>query len=227
MTDINQPDPAYIRSREAYQHLVYTFSTSLPPPLDATPDICRRRQSALIERVASLCPVNAAEAALAAQFVAADAQASECLQLANQPETELTMRLKCGAQSASMLRQSQAALRTLLRMQAAREKRDAQVATADAAAWAAHIAATGMTEPLAPPTPEPSPPSPSPPSPPADPELSEVALYEAIHPRRAALIRRHGGVPKDVPFGPPDRAIVRALLATRPASPDDFEYLPA
>jgi hypothetical protein len=48
-------------------------------------------------------------------------------------------------------------------------------------------------------------------------------LYEAIYPDRAALIRRHGGVPDDVTFGPPDEDMVRALLATRSVTLDALD----
>ena len=114
------------------------------------------------------------------------------------------MALKCNAQAASMMRQSQAALRTLLRTQAAREKRDADPINAGTAAWTEHMAAASMTEALTLPKPEP------------EPDAPDVALYETIYPERAALIRRHGGVPADVSFGPPDEDTVRALITTRP-----------
>ena len=67
MTQITEPDPAYLRTREAYHHLVYTLSTSLPPPRDASPEALHRRNESAIAQVAALCPANAAEAALAAQ----------------------------------------------------------------------------------------------------------------------------------------------------------------
>jgi hypothetical protein len=140
MTQISEPDPDYIRTREAYHHLVYTFSTSLPP-----------------------------------------------------------------LRAASMMRQSQAALRTLLRAQAVREKRDANALTA---AWIGHMAPAALTDSLTASKGEPAQP---------EPELDapDVALYETIYPERAALIRRHGGVPADVTFGPPDEDTVRAFIATR------------
>ena len=202
MTQITEPDPAYLRTREAYHHLIYTLSTSLPPPRDASPEALHRRNESAIAQVAALCPANAAEATLAAQYVAANAQAMECLRLTNHPDTALVMALKCSAQAASMMRQSQAAFRTLLRTQAAREKRDADPINAGTAAWTEHMAAASMTEALTLPKPEP--------------DAPDVALYETIYPERAALIRRHGGVPADVTFGPPDEDTVRALIATRP-----------
>ena len=203
MTQITEPDPAYLRTREAWHHLIYTLSTSLPPPRDASPEALHRRNESAIAQVAALCPANAAEATLAAQYVAANAQAMECLRLTNHPDTDLVMALKCSAQAASMMRQSQAALRTLLRTQAAREKRDADPINAGTAAWTEHMAAASMTEALTLPKPEP------------EPDAPDVALYETIYPERAALIRRNGGVPADVTFGPPDEDTVRALVTTR------------
>ena len=208
MTQITEPDPAYLRTREAYHHLVYTLSTSLPPPRDASPEALHRRNESAIAQVAALCPANAAEATLAAQYVAANAQAMECLRLTNHLDTDMVMALKCSAQAASMMRQSQAALRTLLRTQAAREKRDADPINAGTAAWTEHMAAASMTEALTSSKREPAPPEP-------EPDAPDVALYETIYPERAALIRRHGGVPADVTFGPPDEDTVRALITTR------------
>ena len=72
----------------------------------------------------------------------------ECLRLANLRATGLEMGLKCSAQAASMMRQSHSALRTLLRMQGVREKRDANAVTAGTAAWTEHMAAASMTDAL-------------------------------------------------------------------------------
>jgi hypothetical protein len=209
MTQINEPNPDYIRTREAHSHLVYTLSTSLPPPPDASPEALHQRNQSAITQVAELCPVNAAEAALAAQYVAGTAHVMACLRLGSLQGTDVVMAMKCYAQATSLMRQSQAALRTLQRTQALRAKRDANPVTADAAAWAEHMAAASMTDALTALKREPAPPEPEP-----EPDAPDVVLYEAIYPDRAALIRRHGGVPEDVTFGPPDEDMVRALLTT-------------
>jgi hypothetical protein len=182
-----------------------------------------QRNEAAIAQVGALCPANAAEAALAAQYVALSAQVMACLRLANLRATGLEMGLKCDAQAASMSRQSQSALRTLLRMQAVRKKRDANAVTADAAAWTERVAIAYMTEkPTAPPLETEAPPT----GPIALPEMDmpevampEVELYEHLYPQRAALIRQHGGVPPDVSFGPPGEEIVRALVTGRSPAP--------
>jgi hypothetical protein len=218
MTHITEPDPDYIRNRDAHQHLIYTLSTSLPPLQDASPQALHCRNQSAIAQVSGLCPVNAAEAMMAAQYVVTTAQAMECARRANHPDTSMELGVKYTVLAASMVRQSQAALRTLLRAQAVREKRDADPIKAGTAAWAEHIAASAMTEALTASKREPAPPEPEP-----EPDAPDVALYEAIYPDRAALIRRHGGVPPDVTFGPPDEAMVQALLATRSPTPNTLD----
>jgi hypothetical protein len=143
------------------------------------------------------------------------AQAMECARRANHPDTSMELGVKYNVLAASMVRQSQAALRTLLRAQAIREKRDADPIKAGTAAWAEHMTASAMMDALTSLKPEPVPPEREPAPPEPEPDAPDVALYEAIYPDRAALIRRHGGVPEDVTFGPPDEDMVRALLATR------------
>ena len=227
MLDDTSPNADYVRSREGYAHVVHKLSKNLPAPEEDPPEVQYRRLQAGIAAVASLCPVNQAEAELAARHVAAGEHASECMRDSTQPGLELSWKLRCLAQSASMGRQSDSALRSLLRLQAMRTKRDANPKTADAAAWAEHIALSAMTRPppeeapvverspVDPVTPQVVDDESSAPEPAAD-ALSEVEMYEIIYPQRAALIRRHGGVPANVSFGPPDEEIVQGLLAKRP-----------
>ena len=219
MLDTTAPQADSPRTRDGYFFLVDTLSATLPELPNETPEIRYQHMQAAIATVASLCPVGLAEARLAARYVAADEHANECLREVNQLQDNLSMQLKCRAQSISMARQSESALRTLLRLQALRLQRDAKSESADAAVWAEHIVAQAMTAALTGGTPESEPAAPSPPEEveaPAAAELSEVQLYEAIYPERAALIRRHGGVPANVSFGPPEQEIVQALLARQP-----------
>ena len=219
MLDTTAPQADSPRTRDGYFFLVDTLSATLPELPQETPEIRYQHMQAAIATVASLCPVGLAEARLAARYVAADEHANECLREVNQLHDNLSMQLKCRAQSVSMARQSESALRTLLRLQALRLKRDAKPETADAAVWAEHIVAQAMTAALTGGTPASDTASPSPPEDPNAPveaELSEVQLYEAIYPERAALIRRHGGVPANVSFGPPEPEMVQALLARQP-----------
>ncbi len=60
----------------------------LPPPITDTPEDLARRDNAAIAQVASLLPANADEATLAAQYVAAHAQAVDCLRLARKCERD-------------------------------------------------------------------------------------------------------------------------------------------
>ena len=229
MTQIQ--DPAIRRAALTYRHIYFTLTACLPPPRDNSPEALHERNEAAVAAAASLCPVTAAEAILAAQSVAAAAHAQECLRAANDPAMPLVMSLKCTAQAASMMRQSHSAIRSLQQMQAIRVKRDSNEAAAAAAAMAEHIAASSMTTRLSPPAaPEPAQAPPLEPEQPPAPEIampkaamqtaepaprSDAELYAILHPRRAALIRRHGGVPPDATFGPPDEELVRALLESR------------
>ena len=224
---------------DAYYQLIRTLCLTLPPPLTDSPDDLTRRNHAAIARIAALVPANAAEADLAAMFVAASEQWKDCLRLAQLPETNPDMAVKCRAQAISMMRQSQSALRLLLRLQEVREKREANNAACDRAAWTEHCAISLMAEALSPePQPqgmaEPPPMSqPQPePEPAAEPEpdpVAEAEHYDILYPERAALIRRLGRVPHDVSFGPPDDEVVQALIAARtPAlAALDREFAPA
>ncbi len=131
--------------------------------------------------------------------------------------------LKYRAQAATMMRQSQGAVRLLLRVQAARRQIEADSAAADRAAWTEHCATGTMVQALSsalpafvadPPPPPPPPQVPPAPEPKPDP-IAEAEEYAVIYPQRAALIRRLGRVPDAVSFGPPEDYLVRALVTGR------------
>jgi len=141
-------------TRHSYHHLMHTLRQNLPPaPPD--PAAAAARDYAAIAQVAALCPANAAEAAIAAQAVAANAQAMVTMGQANAPDTDPKHALRCVAQTASMMRQAQGALRMLHAMQAERRKREADHEATDRSAWIEYGAAQWMTEVL--PTPQPGP----------------------------------------------------------------------
>jgi hypothetical protein len=220
----DHPDLSLQLPRDAYYQCIHTLHTSLPPPVTDTPDDLARRDNAAIAQVAGLLPANAAEAHLAAQFVAANAQAMECLRRSRDPVMPLALFLQCSAQSASMMRQSQSALRMLLRLQAARQKIEANAAALERAAWTEHCAAGLMAQALtgAPLAPEDLPPPPPPPAPEPEPQAepvpdpaAEAEAYALNYPRRAALIRQLGRLPDNPSFGPPEDYLVRALVAGR------------
>ena len=147
-----------------------------------------------------------------------------CLRLSRDPVMPLVRVLQCSAQSASMMRQSQGALRMLLGLQAARQKIEANAAALERAAWTEHCAAGLMAQALtgAPLAPEDLPPPPPPPAPEPEPQAepvpdpaAEAEAYALNYPRRAALIRQLGRLPDNPSFGPPEDYLVRALVTGR------------
>ena len=217
---------------DAYYHLIRTLCLTLPPPLGDNPDDLARRNHAAIARIAALAPANAAEADVAAMFVAASEQWKECLRLAQAPDTTPEWAAKCRAQAIGMMRQANSALRLLLRLQDARRKLEADNAACDRLAWTEHCAINLMAEALAaqPATGEQASepgekPAPAPLSGVAasirraetDPELIAGAdRYAAAYPERAAQIRRTGKLLPDVRyFDPPEAALSSALIAGR------------
>ena len=217
---------------DAYYQLIHTLRLTLPPPLTDSPEDLARRDHAAIARIAALHPANATEADLAGLYVAASEQWKDCLRLALQPELTTSWVMKCRAQANAMMRQAQSALRLLLRMQATRQKTEADNEACDRAAWVEHCAIGMMVQALSPQAapaeiaearaPEPAPHSE--PDPVRQPQpgpfaaagsLADAEQYAAIYPERAALIRRIGRVPEDVSFGPPDENLVQALITAR------------
>ncbi len=223
---------------DAYWHLVRTLRLTLPPPPDESPEALSRRDHAAILRIAALAPANAAEADVAAQFVAASEQWKDCLRLAQAPETTPEWAAKCRAQALGMMRQANGALRLLLRLQQARRRLEADSAAADRLTWTEHCAAALMAEALAA---QPLPAESAKPAPPAGSEppdslsrnagkgrgegadegpgpdlIAAAERYAATYPERAASIRRTGRLPCDVVyFDPPEASLARALVAGR------------
>jgi hypothetical protein len=99
-----------------------TLCAGLPPPPTDTPEARAVRDVAAMAAVTALRPADAFEARLAAQIVAADAQAMDSFRLASQYCNDLSATLRCRAQAAAMMRQMQSALRTLINMQSQRQK---------------------------------------------------------------------------------------------------------
>jgi hypothetical protein len=129
-----------------YYQLVYTFSDLLPPPLDDTPAGLRARNLAAIAKVAALLPVNANEADLAAQCIAARAQAEDVLRLLRQHAGDIHMTIRLNAQYTSMVRTSLSVHARLMRVQALRQKRETAADAAETDACALHIAERSMME---------------------------------------------------------------------------------
>ncbi len=206
---------------DVYHDLIHKLRAALPSPPTDSPEDRARRDRAAIAKIAALCPANAAEADIAALYVAASEQWKECLRLAQQPERSFHGALKYRARADSMMRQAQSALRLLLRMQAARQKLEADSEARDRAAWTEHCAIALMTEALSPPpAPVAAEPPTAEPQPAAAPPLlagggrgegaapgrHHAAEHDAaLHPHSAALIRRMGQADE-----PPDENLRQA-----------------
>jgi hypothetical protein len=215
-----QPDLSLQLPRDMYYQVIHTLCGSLPPPVSATPEDRARRDNAAIAQVACLLPANADEANLAAQYVAASAQALDSLRQARENPSDAARALQCIAQSACMMRQARGARSLLIRVQAVRQKREADNASCDRAAWLEHCTiglmadALGRTAPA--PMSEPPPPQPAPITaeeawPQPDP-VAEADHYAITYPRRAALIRSLGCLPAPCTFGPPEPELVQAIV---------------
>ena len=152
------------------RHTVFLLMESLPPPLTDTPEERAARDEAAIASLAVLNPGDAYEARLASRAVAADARATECLRLASVPKLHPDRVDQCLRQANAMMRASEAALRTLRAMQAAREKEEtaAQAASVPAALPAGDV-------------------------------VAEADRFARRRPKEAGLIRRLGRLPDGLP----------------------------
>jgi hypothetical protein len=144
METSSPPPQAIDLSSRLYRQLVYTLTELLPPPLDDTPAALRARNHAAIAKVAALLPVNANEADLAAQCIAARAQAEDILRLLRQNAGDIGLVMRLNAQYGSMVRTSLSVHGRLMRVQALRQKRQAVEGAANEDAWAQHIAERSM-----------------------------------------------------------------------------------
>jgi hypothetical protein len=158
------PHPAPDLATPLYHQLVYTLTNLLPPPLDDSPEALQARNHAAIAKVAALLPVNANEIDLAAQCIAARAQAEDILRLLRQHEGDIGLVLRLNAQYGSMVRTSLSVQGRLMRVQAVRQKREAIEGAASQDAWTLHVAERSMlkvvdpdAEPPPPPVPEAAP----------------------------------------------------------------------
>src|SRR5277367_2204198 len=223
MPHTTEPNPKSFAAQlppGTYYELVHTLCLTLPPPLTDCPEDLARRDHSAIARIAALCPANAAEADIAALYVAASEQWKQCLHFAQQSDPTTYWAQKCRAQANSMMRQSQSALSLLLRIQAAREKLEADSAARDRAATAEQRAIDLMAQ---------APPAPQAPSP-CGTALREGAApitYDAtptgdtsISSKRAAMIRLLKRL-KD-----PDDDLAQTLIDLDLAAPGGLRFSP-
>ncbi len=94
--------------------------------------------------MAALLPVNANEIDLAAQCIAARAQAEEMLRLLRQHAGDIGLVMRLNAQYGSMVRTSLSVQGLLMRVQALRQKREAIEGAASQDAWNLHVAERSM-----------------------------------------------------------------------------------
>jgi hypothetical protein len=210
--DTPPTNPAGANYREYFAELC----RELPPVPDQDPEARAARQSSAMDAVVALHPENAFEARLAVRIVSTDAHAADALRAAALAAGDAEKVRQCRAQVASMARQSDAALRALLRIQTTREKQEATMhpaAMARAGYWFKEVSVPGP-DPDPGPAPDPDPgPSPTQTGSEPEPEIdAEVRLYAALYPDRVARIREAGGLPPRLDFGPPEPEIVAALL---------------
>jgi hypothetical protein len=140
-----------------YYQLVHTFCDALPAPLSDSPEHLALRNEAAISHVAALEPANIAEAELAALHVIALQQVKSAVRLAEDPATPLPKVVQCRAHALGYMRQAHGALRALERMQARRQRTQANDEARDYAATISTHALSQMTEALNAPPPPPRP----------------------------------------------------------------------
>ena len=215
--DAANPNLTLQLPRDIYYQIVHALRGALPPPVNDTQEDLVRRDNAAIAQVACLLPANADEVALAAQYVAANARALECLHLAHHHDAaNPSLALQCTAQAACMMRQARGARSLLLRVQAQRQKRELDPASLDRAAWIEHCAiglmAHALGRPPPAPTAEPPPPPDEPEPQPAPATEAEAEQHAIFFPPRAALNRSLGGLPAKCDVDPPPPDLVHAIV---------------
>jgi integrase len=134
------PPPSTNLSTQLYLQLVCTLTDLLPPPLDGSPGALRARNHAAIAKVASMLPINANEVDLAAQCIAARAQAEDIMRLLRANAHNVALVIRLNAQYTSMVRTSLSVHARLMRVQAVRQKREAIEGAATQDAWTQHVA---------------------------------------------------------------------------------------
>ena len=144
-----KPDWASLLPPVVFGAVILVLRAALPPPAVDAPGDWMGRDQVAMAAVASLAPATAAEGRLAAQFVAADAYGMDCLRLAQLFGSEPDVARRCAAQAMAMMRQSQSAMRMLLRLQAARRAVAADPAAVRQADRVEHAAVALMAEALA------------------------------------------------------------------------------
>jgi hypothetical protein len=207
--DAPHPDTPAANRREIFARLC----GELPPAVPDTPDATAKRDEDAMDAVVALHPGDAFEARLAVRIVAMDAHAGDSLRSAGLAAADPAEVRRCRAQATSMARQADAALRSLLRIQATHAKQLADqhpAAMERAGYWFKEIVPSG-----------PAPPPPAAARSDVEPERTEADidaeadLYVVMYPDRAERIRAAGGLPARLDFGAPGPEIVARLLKAK------------
>ncbi len=234
--DAQPPDPALQLQREIDLVAAESLRGMLPPPIADTPEARARHARVAMALVSAMAPANPVEADLAACHVAAVAHYKGCLRQAGEHVADPKQAGKLRAQAASMGREARGFLGRFERMQAVREKRDANDATRESAAWTQHRVLNQLTQALEslPPAPPPAnqPPAPAaaaPSKPPKAPpprdydEWSEeekrvdrlratAGRYAILNTMRVERIRQLGGLPPDCDYEPPPPDVLHEII---------------
>jgi plasmid stability protein len=231
----DKPNPALQLQRDIHLQVVDLFRTTLPGRPDDTPDAIACRERFAIAEVAAMLPANAHEAALAAHCVAAGAQANDAMREITLHPGDIKVITLLRNQAASMMRQSRGFSSLLLRVQAARHKREAKDSTRETDALTEYSVRGLLTqahESLPPPEPRPAPAAATPersryapwePDPSLSPEEAakaerqelmrrQASRYAVLHTMRVKLIRQLKGLPENCDFEPPEPDLLDAII---------------
>jgi len=116
-----------VNSGPNYREFFAMLCNMLPLSPGDSRDVRAARERSAMDAVVALHPDDAFEARLAVRAVAVDAQCAASLHAAGLAVNDLMEMRRCRAWAASTARQSDTALRTLLRNQATREKQLAKM----------------------------------------------------------------------------------------------------
>ena len=205
MSDLHQPDPTQQLSHHAYYQLVHTLCGLLPAPLADTPEALLTRNQAAIAKIAALAPVNADEADIATHCVAARAQAEDILRLLRCHAGDIQIVMRLNAQFALMERTAVSLRNQLLRLQTARQKREANAEAAGADEWATYIAARKLQSALDQRQPPPAQPQAehAMPAPPAEPPAPAAASAAPTAQPAVPSAREAASPPAPIAASPP------------------------
>jgi hypothetical protein len=186
-----------------FHQAIHALRDAMPPPLSEAQEDCTRRDKALMAQLACLLPATPDEVTIAAQSIAASAQALDCLRCARKffgsPDTVL----KFTARAASMMTQARAARTLLARVQAERQKREADSEASERAAAAQQHTLGQIAKAMAE--------GPRPLVVEGTGIAAEADRYALAHRKRAVLIRALGRLPDNLDFGPLSPELVREI----------------